>query len=191
MQSPDPIVDFTGQVLIAMPGMGDPRFDRSVIYMCSHSDKGAMGLIVNKPNLRLRFCDLLKQMSIETSDQTPDMPVYFGGPVEHGRGFVLHSRDYTSDISTLKVSSAFAMTATQDILEDIAVGQGPALAMMVLGYSGWGPGQLEQEIGQNGWLTSDASHALIFDNCADDIWSDSLKRMGVDALALSATAGRA
>ena len=119
MQSPETTVDFTGQVLIAMPGMGDPRFDRSVIYMCSHSDKGAMGLIVNKPNRGLRFGDLLEQMSIETSDETPDMPVYFGGPVEHGRGFVLHSRDYVSDISTLEVSPTFAMTATQDILEDI------------------------------------------------------------------------
>jgi putative transcriptional regulator len=130
-------------------------------------------------------------MSIETSDKTPDMPVYFGGPVEHGRGFVLHSRDYISDISTLEVSSAFAMTATQDILEDIAVGNGPASAMMVLGYAGWGPGQLEQEISQNGWLTGEASHALIFENPADEIWPDSLRRMGVDALALSATAGRA
>jgi putative transcriptional regulator len=191
MQSPETTVDFTGQVLIAMPGMGDPRFDRSVIYMCSHSDKGAMGLIVNKPNRGLRFGDLLEQMSIETSDETPDMPVYFGGPVEHGRGFVLHSRDYVSDISTLEVSPTFAMTATQDILEDIAVGKGPALAMMVLGYAGWGPGQLEQEISQNGWLTGEASHALIFENPADEIWPDPLRRMGVDAVALSATAGRA
>jgi putative transcriptional regulator len=191
MQSSAQTVDFTGQVLIAMPGMDDPRFERSVIYMVSHSDKGAMGLIVNKPNMKLRFTDLLQQMSIETGAQTPEIPVHFGGPVEHGRGFVLHSRDYVSDISTLEVDGEFGMTATQDILEDIARGEGPASAMMALGYAGWAPGQLEQEIGHNGWLTSVATPELIFAQSPEDQWQEALKLIGVDALALSGMAGRA
>ena len=191
MQSSAQTVDFTGQVLIAMPGMGDPRFERSVIYMVSHSDKGAMGLIVNKPNMKLRFTDLLQQMSIETGAKTPEIPVHFGGPVEHGRGFVLHSRDYVSDISTLEVDGEFGMTATQDILEDIARGEGPASAMMALGYAGWAPGQLEQEIGHNGWLTSVATPELIFAQSPEDQWQEALKLIGVDALALSGMAGRA
>ena len=174
-----------------MPGMGDPRFDRSVVYMCSHSDQGAMGLIVNKPNLNLRFSDLLEQMSIQSGPQTPNIPVHFGGPVEHGRGFVLHSRDYVSDLSTLAVSDSFAMTATQDILEDIANGKGPNAALMALGYAGWAPGQLEQEICYNGWLTGAASPELIFSNTPEEQWQRALQHLGVDALALSGTAGRA
>ena len=174
MQSSGNIIDFTGQVLIAMPGMGDPRFDRSVVYMCSHSDQGAMGLIVNKPNLNLRFSDLLEQMSIQSGPQTPNIPVHFGGPVEHGRGFVLHSRDYVSDLSTLAVSDSFAMTATQDILEDIANGKGPNAALCY-----------------NGWLTGAASPELIFSNTPEEQWHRALQHLGVDALALSGTAGRA
>ncbi|MDG2406137.1 MAG: YqgE/AlgH family protein [Paracoccaceae bacterium] len=191
MQSSAQTVDFTGQVLIAMPGMGDPRFERSVIYMVSHSDRGAMGLIVNKPNTKLLFIDLLEQMSIEIGAQTPKIPVHFGGPVEHGRGFVLHSRDYVSDLSTLEVDGEFGMTATQDILEDIARGEGPASAIMALGYAGWAPGQLEQEIGHNGWLTSVATPELIFAKSPEDQWQEALKLIGVDALALSGMAGRA
>ena len=134
-----------GQLLIAMPGMGDPRFDRSVIFMCAHSPEGAMGLIVNKPAPDLSFADLLSQLKIPATIDVKSIRVHFGGPVEHGRGFVLHSADYSVEESSLQVSPDFAMTATVDILQDMARGSGPKRALMALGYAGWGPGQLEGE----------------------------------------------
>ena len=184
-------MDLTGKLLIAMPGMGDPRFDHSVIYICEHSAKGAMGLIVNKPVPDLPFSRLLEQLEIDVGPGAGSARVHFGGPVESGRGFVLHSTDYDSDQGTMKVRNGFAMTATLDVLEDISAGRGPERAILALGYAGWGPGQLEEEIGQNGWLTADASDALIFaaDNTAK--WDKALKSLGIDAITLSATAGRA
>ena len=181
----------TGKLLIAMPGMGDPRFDRSVVYLCDHSDKGAMGLIVNKPNPRLSFSDLLKQLEIDVSPRGPALKVHFGGPVEIGRGFVLHSPDYASATSTLEIDDAFSMTATVDVIEDIANGAGPERAFFALGYSGWGPGQLESEIGQNGWLTCDATRDIVFAVEDAEKWMAALGELGVDALTLSAAAGRA
>ncbi|MEL7213620.1 MAG: YqgE/AlgH family protein [Pseudomonadota bacterium] len=183
--------DFTGKLLIAMPGMSDPRFEKSVIFMCAHSDEGAMGLIVNKPAEDLVFADLLEQLSIKPAQISRDVPVHFGGPVEHGRGFVLHTSDYRSNTSTLEVDNHFGMTATLDILEDIASGQGPAALVMALGYAGWGPGQLESEIVRNGWLTCDASPEIVFSVAPDNKWEAALKTMGVEALTLSASAGRA
>ena len=187
----DAPLDLTGSLLIAMPGMGDPRFDKSVVYMCAHSPEGAMGLIVNKPTEDVRLSHLLEQLEIDVADGVRDGPVYFGGPVEHGRGFVLHSRDYTSDISTLNVDDDIAMTATLDILEDLAKGDGPAQALMALGYAGWGPGQLEGEIAQNGWLTCEASCDLVFASDDGAKWENALKALGIDALMLSASAGHA
>ncbi|MEM6897975.1 MAG: YqgE/AlgH family protein, partial [Pseudomonadota bacterium] len=149
-------------MLIAMPGMNDPRFDKSVVYLCAHSDDGAMGLIVNKPAIDVKFSDLLDQLDIPAPATRREIRVMFGGPVEHGRGFVLHSNDYDSNESTLKVDGDVGMTATLDILEDIAKGQGPASSFLALGYSGWGPGQLEGEIASNGWLTCPALPELIF-----------------------------
>lgn len=184
-------MDLTGKILIAMPGMGDPRFDRSVIFMCSHSDDGAMGLIVNKPTPNVRLSDLLDQLEIKPSEQAGKLPVHFGGPVERARGFVLHSPEYTSNLQTLKVSDGFSMTATLDILEDIALGTGPERSLMVLGYAGWGSGQLEAEIGRNGWLTTEASDELVYEQKDKDKWSAALKALGVDPLVLSARAGRA
>lgn len=180
-----------GKLLIAMPGMGDPRFERSVVFMCAHSDDGALGLIINKPAPELRFTDLLSQLDISASPSKRDIRVHFGGPVEHGRGFVLHSGDYRSNASTLKVDDNFGMTATLDVLEEIAKGDGPATALLALGYSGWGPGQLDDEILQNGWLTCDASPELVFDVDDEDKWAAALKTLGVDPLMLSGTAGRA
>ena len=180
-----------GKLLIAMPGMGDPRFDKAVIFMCAHSDDGALGLIVNKPSPELQFSSLLKQLEIDTGPPQRDIRVHFGGPVEHGRGFVLHSGDYLSEASTLQVNDGFGMTATLDVLEDLARGDGPASALLALGYSGWGPGQLESEIRDNGWLTCDASPELVFGDDDDAKWMAALKSLGVDALMLSSEAGRA
>ncbi len=181
----------TGKLLIAMPGMGDPRFDRSVIFMCSHGEDGALGLIVNKPTPAISFSQLLDQLSIEVGPSARQVEVHFGGPVENGRGFVLHSGDYNANASTLPVGSEFGMTATLDILEDMATGKGPDRAILALGYSGWGPGQLEGEIRDNGWLTVDSTPDLVFDDDDDGKWSAALSSIGVDPLTLSATAGRA
>lgn len=180
-----------GQLLIAMPGMGDPRFDRSVIFMCAHSEDGALGLIVNKPSPELEFSTLLQQLDINVGAPQSDIRVHFGGPVENGRGFVLHSGDYQQNESTLHVDATFGMTATLDVLEDIARGTGPASALLALGYSGWGPGQLEAEILQNGWLTCDAAPDLVFGGDDEGKWEAALKTLGVDPLTLSATAGHA
>ena len=185
------MIDLTGKLLIAMPGMGDPRFEHSVVFMCSHSDEGAMGLIVNKPGSGVSLFDLLEQLDIQLHGDRSNRPVHYGGPVESARGFVLHSAEYQSSLQTLKVNDDFAMTATLDILEDIAVGDGPDRALMMLGYAGWGPMQLESEIAANGWLTVDADQHLVFALDDEDKWSAALKSLGVDPKGLSAAAGRA
>jgi putative transcriptional regulator len=181
----------SGKLLIAMPGMGDPRFDRSVVFLCDHSEKGAMGLIVNKPLREVRFSELVEQLGVDARSPLPQMPVHFGGPVEGGRGFVLHSADYASTDSMLRVDGRFGMTATLDIVQDIAMGRGPAQAIFALGYSGWGPGQLESEIRQNGWLTCDAAPDLVFARDDGGKWAAALKAMGIEALSLSGVSGRA
>lgn len=180
-----------GKLLIAMPLMGDPRFERSVIYVCVHSDDGAMGLIVNKPATDLKFGDLLEQLEIETPDPSREIRVHFGGPVEHGRGFVLHSTDYESSDATLKVDDRFGMTATLDILEDISNGSGPNSCLLALGYAGWGPGQLEGEIQANGWLTCDASPEIVFDKGDEGKWEAALATLGISPSFLSAAGGTA
>ena len=180
-----------GQLLIAMPGMGDPRFEKAVVYMCAHSEDGAMGLIVNKPASDVSFDDLLAQLKIPKVDNADEIRVMFGGPVEHGRGFVLHSSDYIANESTLTVTDEVGMTATLDILEDIAKGDGPTQSLLALGYSGWGPGQLEGEIAANGWLTCAASSELVFGESGDDKWLAALKSLGIDPLLLSTEGGRA
>lgn len=184
-------MDLSGKLLIAMPGMGDPRFDRSVIYMCAHSEDGAMGLIVNQPAADLAFGDLLEQLEIDPSDESLPTEIHVGGPVEHGRGFVLHSSEYLIAESTLRVDDNFAMTATLEILEDMAMRRGPLKALLALGYSGWAPGQLEGEIAQNGWLTCDASPELVFSTSNEQKWEKALAVLGIDPLTLSASAGRA
>ena len=184
-------MDLSGQLLVAMPGMGDPRFERSVIFLCAHSAEGAMGLIVNRPVPDLSFEDLLDQLGLELGSGQPPIRVHFGGPVEVSRGFVLHSTDYGGQGATLQVDDRFGMTATLDILEEIAAGRGPEASFLALGYAGWGPGQLEDEIGRNGWLTCEAAPEIVFAERNDDKWSRALRTLGVDPLGLSAASGRA
>lgn len=187
-----PPLQLGGKLLIAMPGMGDPRFDKSVVYLCAHSDEGAMGLIVNKPMTELSFTDLLDQLDIPRAPDAREIRVHFGGPVEHARGFVLHSGDYGEDHeTTMRVDSRFGMTSTLDVLEDIARGQGPERALLALGYAGWGPGQLEDEIQGNGWLTCEAAPEVVFDKSDAGKWEKALRSLGVEPLLLSAAAGRA
>ena len=155
-------LDLTGKLLVAMPGMGDPRFDRSVVFICAHSQEGAMGLIVNKPARDVDLGALMSQLEIDAGPSLSGLTVHIGGPVETTRGFVLHSTDYQSRLQTLEVGDAFGMTATLDVLEDIARGDGPGDALVMLGYAGWGPGQLEGEIVQNAWLICDADTDLVF-----------------------------
>ena len=184
--------DLTGRLLIAMPGMGDPRFEKSVVLLCAHSPEGTMGLIVNKPMPELGFADLLRQLKVPGADTARNgVSVHFGGPVEHGRGFVLHSADYAANASTLSVPGGFGMTATLDVLEHIAAGTGPARALLALGYAGWGPGQLEDEIVRNGWLTAASDPEIVFAPDNGGKWARALKSLGIDALTLSADGGRA
>ena len=185
-------MNLTGKLLIAMPGMGDERFDHTVVFLCSHTDDGAMGLIVNKTAPEVQLADLLRQLEISPDPVSQgNLPVRFGGPVETQRGFVLHSPDYEASLNSLHVNETFSMTATLDILEDIAVAQGPDQVLMMLGYAGWGPGQLEGEIGMNGWLTTDADPALVFEMNDDAKWGAALQSLGVDPLGLSSEAGHA
>lgn len=184
-------MDLAGKLVVAMPAMGDPRFQRSVILICAHSDEGAMGLIVNKPVPDLSFSDLLAQLDIPRAPQGRDIRVHFGGPVERGRGFVLHSSDYTGGPATTQVRGGYHMTATLDVLEALARGHGPERALLALGYAGWGPGQLEAEIARNDWLTSDPAADLIFSTPDSGKWTGALRRMGIDPISLSPTSGRA
>lgn len=183
--------NLTGHMLIAMPGMGDPRFEHSVVFICDHSDEGAMGLIVNKASDEVDLPTLLAQLEIESAHDLSHRTVHFGGPVEMGRGFVLHTPDYQSVVTTLEVRDDIHMTATLDILEDLAKGAGPEKWMMMLGYAGWAAGQLEGEIAANGWLVCDASPDLVFDLADSEKWEAALGTLGVAALALSAAGGRA
>lgn len=184
-------MDLTGKLLIAMPGMGDPRFEKSVILVCAHSDEGAMGLIVNKTVPDVTFSNLLEHLNIPRAPEGRDIRVHFGGPVEMGRGFVLHSRDYRGGPATMRIEGGYGMTATLDVLEALARGEGPHRALLALGYSGWGPGQLEDEIARNDWLTAEAEAALVFAEEDSAKWARALKAMGIDPLTLSAAAGRA
>jgi len=187
-----------GQMLIAMPGMSDPRFDRSVIFMCAHSDNGAMGIIVNKRAPMISFSELLERLDIlpqENRIRLPDdvqsMLVQFGGPVEPGRGFVLHTSDYFSADTSLPIDERVALTATLDILRAIAGGQGPRRSLLALGYAGWAPGQLEDEIQRNGWLSCMADEDLLFSNDLDSKYLNALHKIGVDPAMLSSEAGHA
>jgi putative transcriptional regulator len=180
-----------GKLLIALPGMSDPRFERSLIYMCAHSNTGAMGLIVNKPIEGLNFQELIRRLELPVSERTPNSAILFGGPVETNRGFVLHSGEYEGADSTLPISADVSLTATLDILRAISEGHGPQQALFALGYAGWGPGQIEAEIQANGWVHCDADKSLIFSDDMDSKWSVALGTLGIDMSALSAHAGRA
>lgn len=184
-------MNLTGKLIVAMPALGDARFERAVILICAHSAQGAMGLIINKPMNDLNFFDMLTQLNIQCADRSRDIRVHFGGPVERGRGFVLHSPDYSGGQATTTVAGTYGMTGTKDVLEALAEGKGPCQAFLALGYSGWSAGQLEREIGRNDWLTGDASDALIFGPEDPRKWASALHSMGIDPVSLSPTAGRA
>lgn len=186
-----PPYELTGKLLMAMPAMTDPRFARSVIYLCSHGPNGAMGLIVNKPRPDIRFARILDSLSITPRAILPDVRVHYGGPVEHGRGFVLHSPDYGAPPGTLEVTKTVSMTATLDIMQDIAAGKGPKAAMFALGYAGWAAGQLESEIARNDWLTADPRADILFGRADEFKWTAALRQIGVDPVNLSGAAGRA
>jgi putative transcriptional regulator len=180
----------TGQLLVAMPQMRDARFTRTVIYLCAHTSDGAMGLVINRLVGSLTFPDLLTQLNIDPQGGGDHIRIRSGGPVETGRGFVLHSADYLED-ATLKVGDTVGLTATIDILRDIAAGAGPRHSLLALGYAGWGPGQLDAEMQANSWLCVPADEQLIFDDELNDKWERSLGKIGVDFTALSADAGHA
>jgi putative transcriptional regulator len=187
-----------GQMLIAMPVMEDERFQRSVIYMCAHSSEGAMGIIVNRPAGSIDFPGLLMQLNIikkgeriTLGEDAEAMKVLRGGPVETGRGFVLHSSDFFIKDSTLPIDDEISLTATLDILKAIATGSGPKRAILALGYAGWGPGQLENELQHNGWLHCPADPDLVFGKDVDGKYERALKKLGIELAMLSNEAGHA
>lgn len=186
-----------GQCLVAMPSMGDPRFARSVVYVCAHSEDGAMGIILNKRAKDMNFPDLLVQLDIipksdviRLPQSAGRVPVLKGGPVETGRGFVLHSSDFFAE-SSLPIDDGVCLTATLDILKAMAIGEGPLSALLALGYAGWSAGQLEDEIQANGWLHCPADAGLIFDTAVDGKYERALSKIGVSLASLSTEAGHA
>ena len=187
-----------GQLLIAMPGMQDTRFARTVVYICAHSADGAMGITINKPASEITFKDLLVQLEILPEGPASGLPecagrmkVHRGGPVETTRGFVLHSADYFIENSTLPIDEHVCLTATLEILKAIAVGNGPENALLALGYAGWAPGQLENEIQANGWLSCHGSPQIIFDPDLEHKYERALATIGIDPARLSSEAGHA
>ena len=182
--------DLTGSLLIAMPGMGDPRFERAVIFLCAHSEDGAMGLTINKPSADMTLKDLAEHLELEM-DGCRALGVHMGGPVEPGRGFVLHSRDWDGDLSTKAVGEGVAMTATRDVLEAMAQGEGPRRAVLALGYAGWSAGQLEEELAASAWLVVEPTPRLVFDVADEAKWAAALAVLGVDPVSLSGASGRA
>lgn len=180
----------TGMLLVAMPTMPDERFARSVIYVCAHSPEGAMGLVVNQVAGNITFPSVIGQLGIDAGADCADTPVHVGGPVETSRGFVLHSADYVQE-STLVIDEHFALTATVDVLRAIAEGHGPSHRVLALGYAGWSPGQLDQEIQNNGWLVAPADPEIVFGRDNDRKWLNALRKIGVDPSLLSSTAGHA
>ncbi len=180
----------TGQLLIAMPVMNDPRFAQSVIYVCAHTPDGAMGLVVNRPLAKPSFDDLLRQLEIEPLPPARRIRICVGGPVDNARGFVLHTADWTGE-GSLKVNDALALTASLDVLKAFAEGGGPREGILALGYAGWGPGQLEAEIQQNAWLSLPAQENLLFGAEHDTKWRRALATMKIDPLLLSGSAGHA
>lgn len=179
-----------GQLLVAMPGMTDPRFEKTVIYMCAHNADGAMGLVVNRPIESMTFPEMLEQLGIPGGNDSNAIRVLFGGPVEQARGFVLHSPDYLQEASMV-VDEKVALTATIDILRAIASGAGPRNRLLALGYAGWGPGQLDTEILHNGWLNVGADDELVFGEDLDAKWERAMAKIGVDPRMLSDNAGHA
>jgi putative transcriptional regulator len=187
-----------GQILVAMPTIRDDRFSRTVIYLCAHSSEGAMGIVINQPVPHIDFGDLLVQLEVIPDNKLIELPsragevkVLKGGPVETGRGFVLHSADFFIENSTLPIDNGICLTATLDILKAIARGQGPQSAVLALGYAGWAPGQLESEIHANGWLNCEADPELVFATRPELKYASALRKIGIDPAKLSSDTGHA
>lgn len=180
----------TGQLLVAMPGMTDPRFEKSVIYMCVHNADGAMGLIVNRLVGSITFSELLEQLDIQSQGGLDPTPIHFGGPVETGRGFVLHTADFVEE-STILMEDGVGLTATLDILHAIAEGGGPSQHLLALGYAGWGPGQLDGELQRNAWLNVPADDAIVFGDDLEAKWERAIAKLGFDPALLVGEAGNA
>ena len=177
-------------MLVAMPSMQDPRFARTVIYICTHGPEGAMGLVLNRLYGELNFRGLLSQFNIMLSLESPDLPIHYGGPVESARGFVLHTLDYRRE-ATMPIDSTLGLTASLEILQAMAEGIGPRRALLALGYAGWSAGQLETELQANGWLTIPADENIIFHPILESKWDQSLAKLGVTPMMLSDEVGHA
>ncbi len=192
-KGPSPLAtgsSLAGQLLVAMPQMTDPRFARSVVYLCAHSAEGAMGLVINRLIDSLTFDGLLEQIGVERTASGGSLPIHFGGPVESSRGFVLHTTDYLQD-SSLVIEDEIALTATIDVLKAIAQGDGPRRRVLALGYAGWAPGQLDAEIQANGWLLVPADLELVFGLDNEAKWQRAIAKLGIDLSLLSSEAGHA
>lgn len=181
---------FTDKLLVAMPTIVDPQFARSVVYVCAHNEDGAMGLVVNKPMPDINFSELLTQLDIDLTSEIMTDKVNFGGPVEAGRGFVLHTSDFQRE-GTMVVSSGIALTATLDILKAIAEGHGPRRHLLALGYACWDAGQLDDEVRQNGWLHAPPDDDLLFGQELDSKWARAIGKLGFDPSQLSSLTGTA
>jgi len=180
----------SGRMLVATPGMPDMRFSRSVIYLCSHGPSGSMGLVINRLYGELNFRGLLDQLNIEMAPDARDLPIHFGGPVEPGRGFVLHSSDYSRE-GTTQIDDKVSLTATVEILKALAEGAGPDRALLALGYAGWGAGQLDAELRTNGWLVAPTDPDIIFNPDVESKWDKALAKIGISPMMLSGDIGHA
>jgi len=190
MLYPDDMQDhyLTGKLLVAMPYIEDLRFVQAVIYICGHDEKGAMGIIINRPLHTLMFHELLQQLEIDYPENYVEVPMHQGGPMEVGRGFVLHTSDYITE-STVIMPGGLALTATLDILRAISIGEGPQQAILALGYVGWQPGQLEKEYQNNAWISINATPGLVFNMNLEEKWRLSMASLGIDPKVLSLEAG--
>ncbi len=182
---------YSGQYLIATSAMGDPRFRQTVIFLCSHDASGAMGIVVNRGKLDLVISDLLDHVGVDGQVRVADAPVLEGGPVDIDRGFVLHSADWFHEDSSLKISDTLGLTSTKDVLEALVTENAPQRAMLAVGYAGWGPGQLENEIADNAWLLAGGDDTLVFGEDLDAKWAQALARIGIRPAQLSAFSGSA
>lgn len=194
MDKPEKAPYLSGKLLLAMPAMGDPRFHRAVIYMCAHDANGAMGLVINHSLQGLEFSELIKQLGIHSDIEirldASAIPVMSGGPVESARGFLLHSNDFTQP-DTIRIDESCSVTGTIEALKEVAAGKGPDRALFILGYAGWGAGQLDREIQDNAWLVVDPDPQIIFHPEVEEKWTLSVQKLGFDPAMLSSDAGRA
>ena len=181
-------MNLTGQILISMPSLEDERFEKSVIYMCAHSSEGAMGIIINKKIDYDLYPDLLEQLGIDKPLIKNKLYLRYGGPVESGRGFVLHSDEFVQK-ETLNISKGIALTSTSEFFEDLSKGSGPKNSILALGYAGWGPGQIELELASNSWMTLEVEASFIFDESVTNKWRDAYNLLGIDPNKLSHLSG--